>query len=437
MRTREALQRSQNYPHAVMSYVGADGYPVSLATNFKSDVERSSIEVGPMSEDMLPSDGQQMNLTFSHIRPVEEVGYDERRYINVHGQAAVNGDHVVVKAETATGWDEKEIPFFEYCERNVGRGLAYLEDVGSKPRLAAGWLFFIATRLPFLTATIIPILLGATVAASHGFFSWGLLGLTLLGGASLHLGLNVANDVFDDMSGADSANVTPTPFSGGSRVIQYGLLTRRAMAMMSVLFYAVGIGVGIYLAETRGTELYILGIAGILVSIAYTAPPFRLVNRGLGEGAVALGFGPITTLGAYFVMARDFSGEALYASLPVAIFIALVLYLNEVPDRPADSAVGKRTLVVRWSKGAVVRGFFLAAATAYLLVVVGVALRILPVYTLGMLATIPMARSVVRDLRQNFDKPYELMPAMQRNTGLHLVAGLLLIVGYVVETHIW
>lgn len=434
MRTREAVKRAQNYPHTVMSFVGADGYPMSLAASFKADIERSSIEVGPMSADMLPAPDQQVNLLFSHIRPVHGVGYDERRYINVHGRAAVSGDRVVVKAETAAGWDEKEIPFFEYCERNVGKGLSYFEEVGSKPRLAAGWLFFIATRLPFLTATIVPILLGATVAASNGFFSLGLLGLTLLGGAALHLGLNVANDVFDDMSGADPANVTPTPFSGGSRVIQYGLLSRRSMALMSALFYAVGIAVGIYLAETRGSELYVLGIAGILVSLAYTAPPFRLVNRGLGEGAVGLGFGPITTLGAYFVMAREFSGEALYASLPVAIFIALVLYMNEVPDRTADSSVGKGTLVVRWSKSAVVQAFALAVATAYLLVVVGVVVRILPVYTLGMLITIPMARSVVRDLKQHFDSPYELMPAMQKNIGLHLFAGLLLVVGYVLET---
>ena len=433
MRAREAVRRSQDYPHAVLSYVGPDGYPVSFATQFKADIEHSSFEVGPLSAEMLPAPGQQVNLTFSHIRPVQGIGYDERRYINIYGPAAVSSDGLIVRAETATGWDEKEIPFFEYCERNVGRGLKYFEDVGSRPRLAAGWLFFIATRLPFLTATIIPILLGAAVAASHGFFSWGLLGLTLLGGSALHLGLNVANDVFDDMSGADPANVTPTPFSGGSRVIQYQLLSRRAMAMMSALFYAVGIAVGIYLAATRGSELYILGIAGILVSVAYTAPPFRLVNRGLGEAAVGLGFGPITTLGSYFVMAKEFSGEAVFASLPVAIFIALVLYINEVPDKPADSAVGKRTLVVRWSEKGVVRAFSIAAATAYLIVALGVTLRIFPIYTLGMLVTIPMARSIVRDLNEHFDHPYELMPAMQRNIGLHLFAGMLLVSGYVFE----
>jgi len=433
VRAREAVKRSQNYPHVVMSYVGTDGYPVSLATHFKADIDRNSFEVGPLSVEMLPAQGQQVNLTFSHVRPVQGIGYDERRYINVYGPAAVSSDGLIVRAETATGWDEKEIPFFEYCERNVGRGLKYFEDVGSRPRLAAGWLFFIATRLPFLTATIIPILLGAAVAASHGFFSWGLLGLTLLGGSALHLGLNVANDVFDDMSGADPANVTPTPFSGGSRVIQYQLLSRRAMAMMSALLYAVGVAVGIYLAETRGSELYILGVAGILVSVAYTAPPFRLVNRGLGEAAVGLGFGPITTLGAYFVMAKEFSGEALFASLPVAIFIALVLYMNEVPDKAADSEVGKRTLVVRWSERAVVRAFSVAAATAYLILALGVTLRILPIYTLGMLVTIPMARSIVRDLNQHFDHPYNLMPAMQRNIGLHLFAGMLLVFGYVLE----
>ena len=46
----------------------------------------------------------------------------------------------------------------------------------------------------------------------------------------MHLGLNVANDVFDTLSGADAANVTPTQFSGGSRVVHYGLVKLREAA---------------------------------------------------------------------------------------------------------------------------------------------------------------------------------------------------------------
>ncbi|SVA33190.1 uncharacterized protein METZ01_LOCUS86044, partial [marine metagenome] len=90
------------------------------------------------------------------------------------------------------------------------------------------WL--VIMRLPFLTATIVPILVGAAVAdlyfTANGIIQsvdWGWLGLTLLGGSLLHIGTNTANDYFDHTSGTDEANYNyMVPFSGGSRSIQMG-----------------------------------------------------------------------------------------------------------------------------------------------------------------------------------------------------------------------
>src|SRR5205085_7204958 len=155
---------------------------------------------------------------------------------------------------------------------------------------------------------------------------------------------NMANDLFDDASGADAANVTPTPFSGGSRVLQYGLVTRHGLLTATVTAYTVAIGVGLWLAAARGWWLLAIGAVGLVLSLVYTGPPLRLVHRGLGEPVTALGFGPVMTLGAYYVCAQRWSWEAVYVSMPVAVLVALVLYVNQVPDRAGDAAVGKRTL---------------------------------------------------------------------------------------------
>ena len=45
---------------------------------------------------------------------------------------------------------------------------------------------------------------------------------------------------------------------------------------------------------------------------------------------------------------------------------------------------------------------------------------------------LPLALPVRRALREFYDQPYALMPAMGKNIQLHLVAGLLLIAGYVI-----
>ena len=216
-------------------------------------------------------------------------------------------------------------------------------------------------------------------------------------------------------------------------MIQYGLVTLRAMRLTSVGLYAVGIGIGVYLAATRGVELLWIGVAGVFLSVFYTAPPLRLVHRGLGEICVALGFGPIMVLGTYFTVAQRLSFEALYASLPVALLIMLVLYVNQVPDAPGDARAGKHTVVVRFGKPVIVGGYALFATTAFVLLVAGVIAGLMPAWCLLALAAGPLAWKVYKGLEAHYESPYELMATMGQNIQLHLFTGLGLIAGYLID----
>jgi 1,4-dihydroxy-2-naphthoate octaprenyltransferase len=290
------------------------------------------------------------------------------------------------------------------------------------------------TRLPFLTATIVPVLLGILIAARNGSFDLVAAVLTIVGASFVQLGLNVANDVFDTMQGADDANVTPTQYSGGSRVIQYGLVTFRQMASLATIFYVIAGVVGLLLLATRGsTPLLVIGVVGFVVSLGYTAPPLKFVYRGLGEIAVATGFGPLMLLGAYVVQTRGgLSWEPFVASIPVALLVALILYVNEIPDRRGDARAGKRTLPVRFSPRAVIGGYNVAATAAYVVLALGVAAGFLPVPVLLMFLTVPLALRVSRGLAPNYDNPYALMAVMGNNVQLHLRAGLLLLAAYAI-----
>jgi 1,4-dihydroxy-2-naphthoate octaprenyltransferase len=190
---------------------------------------------------------------------------------------------------------------------------------------------------------------------------------------------------------------------------------------------------GLYLVvERESLELLALGVAGVFISVFYTAPPFRLVHRGLGELTVALGFGPIMVLGAYVVQAKELSLEAGIASIPVAILIALVLYVNEIPDRPADVAAGKLTLPARLSPAVVTNLYLAAALGAFAAVAIAAALGVIARPALLALLALPLALQVYRGLRAKYDDPYGLMPAMGKGVQLHLLAGLLLFAGYIV-----
>ena len=427
----------QRFSHAVVAWVGDDGYPVSIAVGFHADPRRKTVLLADSAELVRPPTGREVNVIFSHIRPRPGEGYDERRYISAWGTFRRNAKGLEFAPTDAYHWDESETPFFQYSEITVPQAHAYLDELSArrgapvKPKLSRGWLFLRATRLPFLTATAVPVFLGVAAAARRGEFRPGYALLTLLGAACIHLGLNVANDVFDASSGADEANTRPTPFSGGSRVIQYGLVSRRGMATIAAGFYAAGIAIGLWLAAARGFwPLFWLGVAGVFISLAYTAPPLRLVHHGIGEVMVALGFGPIVTLGAYYVQAQRYTWEAVYASLPVAILIALVLYVNEIPDRPSDAQAGKRTLPVRWSRAGVLRAYSLSVFAVYGLIVGGAASGLMPVPALIALVTIPMAIAVRRGMEAAYDDPYALMPTMAKNIQLHLATGMLLVIGF-------
>ena len=187
------------------------------------------------------------------------------------------------------------------------------------------------------------------------------------------------------------------------------------------------------LAFWGSVELLVIGVVGFIVSIGYTAPPLKFVYRGLGEVAVAIGFGPLMLLGAYVVQTGGaMAWEPFVASIPVAVLVALILYVNEIPDRRGDARVGKRTLPVRLSESTVIAIYNVAAVVAYVAIVAGVVFGILPVPTLLMLLSIPLALQVSRGLRPNYDNPYGLMAIMGVNVQLHLRAGLLLLAAYVI-----
>jgi 1,4-dihydroxy-2-naphthoate octaprenyltransferase len=422
------------YPHVVVSWVDDDGFPTSVATSLETDPDARVARLVPPVGMPIPGD-REVSVVGSHIHPTSG-GYDERRYLQLWGRVS---DGVRFAPTRAWGWDESEMPFFEYSERSVPQSRRYLTALSAekgrtiRPRLSPFWLALRTTRLPFLSATAVPVLLGIAVAASHGAFTWWTALLTVIGAAFAHLAINVTNDIFDTLSGADEANPTPTQFSGGSRVAIYDLVSVRGLAVLASALYAAAAAIGLLLVVvTESPTLLWIGIAGIGLGIAYTAPPLKLVYRGLGEPAVAIGFGPIMLLGAYVVQAGRIDPEALLLSLVPGIFIALILFVNEIPDRLSDARAGKRTLPTRLSPQ-VIRGAYLAAGLgAFGIIVAGVVAGLLPWSTLIALTAVPLVFRVHAGLQAHYDSPYALMATMGLNVNVNLVVGGLLLLAYVV-----
>jgi 1,4-dihydroxy-2-naphthoate octaprenyltransferase len=426
------FEKAASFTDAALTFIDEDGFPFSIPVRCTIDSDDKSVKVAK-TKNMPSLEGRDVALIFNHITALPGGGYTDRRYIVFWARPGEENGNLVLKPTKGFTWNEKEVPFFQYSEMKNSRARHYLQELSEKPWLSTPWLILRTFRLPFVIATILPVALGGAVAFRTGFFDWTLFALTMLGALLIHLGANTANDYFDARMGADDINTTPTPFSGGSRVIQYGLLPAPVVLSLSTAAYLAGILIGLYLALTRGWPIIAIGMVGLLASYGYTMPPLKWAYRGVGELAVALGFGPLLVLGSYFVQTRTLSLEAFFASLIPGILIMLILYVNEIPDRTWDDEARKKTLVARMKEESVVTGYVASLAAAYAIVCLSVVARLFPPTALLALLTVPMAIKVRKLIKGNMGNPYGLMPAMSKNIRLYAYTTLLLLTGYLIS----
>src|SRR6058998_2345665 len=291
-------------------------------------------------------------------------------------------------------------------------------------------------RVPFLQATFVPVILGGVLALqlAHAF-SLATFLLTLLGASLIHIATNMFNDYFDFKSGNDFQVKHQNPFAGGGRILTAGLVTPTTHLLVSTTCLILGSLIGLYfIFAYRLTLLFWLGLVGVVSSYFYVGPPFKLAYRGVGEFIVGLNFGPIMTLGTYYVQTQTLDIRPILASIPVGLLIAAVLWINEFPDMEADGAVGKKTLVLRLGYSKSIAVYTSMVVLSYLLVAAYILLGLIALRyttTLLVLLSLPVAVKAIGTLKRNYKDPHAIIPANAGTIMLHLSFGILMILGFV------
>ncbi len=212
---------------------------------------------------------------------------------------------------------------------------------------------FQATRPKFFPASLLPVVVGTAWGfAVSGHLDVSVAILAALATLLVHAAANVLNDVGDDIGGTDQLNTDRIfPYTGGSRFIQNGIMSRSEMTRLSVILFAFAAAIGVVLIWLKGLTVLWFGLAGVLIAVAYSIPGMQLSGRGLGELAVGAGFGVVPVVGAAWLQSGQIESGGLLVSLPTGAWISAILLINEVPDMKADAASGKRTLPVRIGRG--------------------------------------------------------------------------------------
>ena len=293
--------------------------------------------------------------------------------------------------------------------------------------------WFVITRAPFLTAIIIPILVGAAWVVYQGLvqpFPWDLFLLALFAGIALHVAANTFNDYFDWKSGTDQVNNDYfLPYSGGSRSIELGLISEKALFRVATVSLAIAGLLGLILAYRSGPGILLFGVIGAVSAYFYTAPPLRLAARkGLGELLIGLNFGPLATAGTVYAMTGSVSAADFLVGIPIGILTTAILWINQFPDEDSDRETGKVNLVVILGKKRARWGYLLLLAVAFGLILYWLAAGLLPVSALLIIASIPLAVYAGRIAVREYDQR-SLIRANAATIQLHLAFGLLLVVG--------
>ena len=114
---------------------------------------------------------------------------------------------------------------------------------------------------------------------------------------------------------------------------------------------AAAAAVGSGLLWSGGWWLVWIGLLCVAAAYLYTAGPWPLAYKGLGDAAVVLFFGIVPLGFTYYVQARTWTTETTFAALACGLVIDTMLMVNNFRDREEDARCGKRTVVVRFGKG--------------------------------------------------------------------------------------
>ncbi len=282
-------------------------------------------------------------------------------------------------------------------------------------------------RVPFLLLTPACVAVGiGTAYHQNGSVNWGQALLVLIGALAAHISVNAFNEYFDFKSGLDS-RTQRTPFSGGSGTLPANPeLAKPALALAWAAF-AVTAAVGVYFLALRGWGLLPLGLLGLLLLVTYTT--WWAYNPILCLLAPGLGFGLLMVMGTHFALTGTYTWTAFVASLVPTFLVSDLLLLNQFPDVEADQSIGRKHFPIVLGRKASVRIYVAFLALAYLSLVVGVLLGLLPLWSLLALLTVALAIQAARGASQHAEDIPALLPSMGQNVLLTLLTPFLVAVG--------
>jgi 1,4-dihydroxy-2-naphthoate octaprenyltransferase len=243
----------------------------------------------------------------------------------------------------------------------------------------------------------------------------------------LHASVDIFNDYWDYKRGIDTTTKR-TAFSGGTGILPEKKLKPDTVYKVGLFCMLIGLFIGIYFVFHSGF------IIAIILAIAVTSIYFystTIVNIGLGETLVAVK-GSMIVIGTAYVQSGIIDNSIIFLGIIIGLLSSIVLFIASFPDFGADKAKGRRTLVILLGKdnGAKIYPFIIGSI--YCLLVIGILLEYLPIYTFITFISIPFAIKSLKILLTNYDKIEDVVKAIYNTITFSRTVGFGLIISYII-----
>ena len=294
------------------------------------------------------------------------------------------------------------------------------------------WL--VITRAGVLPMTLTAGAIAGLLAVRRPGFATGWFVLAFIGIVLAHVSNNLVNDLFDTSEGLDTGDYPRALYA--PHPILSGMISKRGLITAAIAVNAADVVILIVLVAARGWVVLWFGLAGVILNVAYTAPPLRLKKRGLGELDVLLVWGPLLIAGTYYSAVGHIPWQVWPAAVPYGLLCTAVLMAKHIDKLPWDERAGVRTLPVILGESRARTLTKLLMAAYYAVVICCVIARVLPWPALATLGAIPLLARALRALRrprpQQLPRGFPIWPLWfvafafthTRRAGALLVAGL-------------
>lgn len=271
----------------------------------------------------------------------------------------------------------------------------------------------------FLFAGILPFFLGQAIAfnvqraLNWSRFGWGFMGIFFV-----LVAVELFNEYFDAKQGGDRIFAQQQP-----KIPDW--FFKLAVSTLGLAFL-----IGVYLTLKTGWPVLLFSFLGFLGAYFYVGPPIRWAYRGFGEIVIGLCYGPFMVLGSYYIQTQKIDFIPFYVSVISGLSVFCLAVLNEIPDYYQDTLVGKRNLVVRLGKQKAILLLKSGLAGVFVLLILGVVTKIIPVLAIFAVATLPWLLKSIKRVEKNYDNPTVFLSSVNTIVVTHIVIILSLGIGF-------